>query len=90
MHKWLFVVLAVLPITACSDKKSQSPEADQKQIEQEHQKAMEEQKKLTSGEGNSMLRDEPQANKTTQQQQKPAKPNPQQKAAKPSPNSAQH
>jgi hypothetical protein len=87
MQKWPLLVLALLPLAGCSDKPS---DASQKQIEQEHQKAMEEQKKLTSGEGDSMLRDEPPPNKNTQPGQKPAKPKSQPKPAQQSQRPSKH
>ena len=90
MRRWLPVVLIVPLMTACSDKgKDQPSDAQQRQIEQEHQKAMDQQKQLTSGEGDSMLRDEPQPNQNTKQQQKRSKPNTQQKPAKQTKSSSQ-
>jgi hypothetical protein len=83
MRKWLPFVLIVPLITVCSGKGKRRPsDAQQKQIEQEHQKAMDQQKQLTSGEGNSMLRDEPQPSQNTQPQQKQAKPRLQHKPTK--------
>ena len=59
MRKFSPVLLLMLLSFACSGKNQQPSDADQKRIEQEHQKAMEQQKQLTSGEGKSMLRDQP-------------------------------
>ena len=70
MRKLSSVLLLVLLSFACSNKNQQPSEADQKRIEQEHQKAMEQQKQLTSGEGNSMLRDQPAPSQGTTQHQK--------------------
>jgi hypothetical protein len=70
MHKFSPVLLLMLLSFACSSKNQQPSAADQKRIEQEHQKAMEQQKQLTSGEGKSMLRDQPAPSQGTTQQQK--------------------
>ena len=70
MRKFSPVLLLMLLSFACSNKNQQPSDADQKRIEQEHQKAMEQQKQLTSGEGKSMLRNQPATSQGTTQQQK--------------------
>jgi uncharacterized protein YcfL len=70
MRKLTPVLLLILLSFACSSKDQQPSDADQKRIEQEHQKAIEQQKQLTSEEGNSMLRDQSAPSQGTAQQQK--------------------
>jgi outer membrane biogenesis lipoprotein LolB len=80
MLRLLPLFLLLLLFAACSDRNKQQPSnADLKQIEEEHRKTMQQMRQLTAGQGNSMLRVEPQASqKATQQQQK--RPNSRQKA----------
>jgi hypothetical protein len=70
MRKFSPVLLLLLLLMACSSKNQQRSDTDQKRIEQEHQKAMEQQKQLTSGEGKSMLRNESAPSQGTARQQK--------------------
>ena len=70
MRKFSPVLLLMVLSFACSSKNEQPSDADHKRIEQEHQKAMEQQKQLTSGEGKSMLRDQPAPPQGTAQEQK--------------------
>lgn len=70
MRKLSPVLLSIVLLVGCSKHQQQPSDADQKRIEQEHQKVMEQQKRLTSGEGNSMLRDQPGPSQGAAQQQK--------------------
>lgn len=90
MRKLIPLVVLMLVLAGCSKTNEQQPsDAEQKQMQQEHDKAMEQQRQLTSGEGNSMLRDEPQPNQgKTQQQSQPNQKRSQQKS-KQQPNPSQ-
>jgi len=70
MRKLFPVFLSLLLLVGCSKHQQQPSDADQKRIEQEHEKAVEQQKHLTSGEGNSMLRDQPASSQGAAQQEK--------------------
>ena len=78
------VLLSMLGVSACnSGNKEQQPTADeQKRIQEENQRATEQQKQLTSGYGNSMKHDAPNTgyapDKTKKQQAHRPKPTEQQ------------
>ena len=93
MRKLSPFLLLVLLAIGCSSKNQQPSDAVQERIEQERQKAMDQQKQLTSREGNSMLRDQSMPSQGTAQQQKQndkqAGPNPNQKPKQPQQSSQQ-
>ena len=66
------VLVSMLGVSACnSGNKEQQPTADeQKRIQEENQKAIEQQKQLTSGYGNSMNHDAPNTGYTPEKTKK--------------------